>query len=69
MTTCKIIFTPTNKEQKNYHALATISAFNLKLCLMVFLKNLPRECISGSPFGAHTDFFKTTLRIFLCLYQ
>ena len=32
MTTCKIIFTPTNKEQKNCHALATTSAFNLKLC-------------------------------------
>ena len=34
MKTCKIILTPTNKEQKNCHALATISAFNLKLCLM-----------------------------------
>ena len=34
MTTCKIILTPTNKEQKNCHALATTSAFNLKLCHM-----------------------------------
>ena len=34
MTTCKIILTPTNKEQKICHALATTSAFNLKLCHM-----------------------------------
>ena len=32
MTTCKIILTPTNKEPKICHALATTSAFNLKLC-------------------------------------
>ena len=32
MTTCKVILTPTNKEQKICHALATTSAFNLKLC-------------------------------------
>ena len=35
MTTCKFIFTPTNKEQKNCHALATTSAFNLKLCHII----------------------------------
>ena len=33
MTTCKIILTPTTKEPKICHALATTSAFNLKLCL------------------------------------
>ena len=32
MTTCKIILTPTTKEPKICHALATTSAFNLKLC-------------------------------------
>ena len=32
MTTCKIIWTPTTKEPKFCHALATTSAFNLKLC-------------------------------------
>ena len=31
MTTSKIILTPINKEQKICHALATTSAFNLKL--------------------------------------
>ena len=34
MTTCKTIFTPTNNEQKKFHALATTSAFHLKLCLI-----------------------------------
>ena len=33
MTTCKIILTCTNKQQKICHALAITSAFNLKLCL------------------------------------
>ena len=33
MTTCKSILTPTTKEPKICHALATTSAFNLKLCL------------------------------------
>ena len=33
MTTCKIILTPTTKEPKICHALATTSAFNLKLQL------------------------------------
>ena len=32
MTTCKSILTPTTKEPKICHALATTSAFNLKLC-------------------------------------
>ena len=32
MTTCKILLTPTNKEQQICHVLATTSAFNLKLC-------------------------------------
>ena len=32
MTTCKIILTPASKEPKIFHALATTSAFNLKLC-------------------------------------
>ena len=36
MTTCKIILTPTTKEPKICHALGTTSAFNLKLCIMVF---------------------------------
>ena len=35
MTTCKTILTPTTKEPKICHALATTSAFNLKLCLNV----------------------------------
>ena len=39
MTTCKIILTPTTKEPKICHALATTSAFNLKLCLMKILHN------------------------------
>ena len=34
MTTCKTILTPTTKEPKICHALATTSAFNLKLCPM-----------------------------------
>ena len=34
MTTCKIILTPTTKELKICQALATTSAFNLKLCHM-----------------------------------
>ena len=33
-STCKIILTPTTKEPKNCHALATTSAFNPKLCQM-----------------------------------
>ena len=37
MTTCKIILTPTTKEPKICHALATTSAFNLKLCHMTTL--------------------------------
>ena len=32
MTKCKSILTPTTKEHKICHALATTSAFNLKLC-------------------------------------
>ena len=36
MTTCKIILTPTTKEPKICHALAKTSAFNLKLCLILF---------------------------------
>ena len=32
MTTCKTILTPTTKVPKICHALATTSAFNLKLC-------------------------------------
>ena len=32
INTCKIILTFTTKEPKIYHALATTSAFNLKLC-------------------------------------
>ena len=32
MTTIKIILTPTTKEPKICHTLATTSAFNLKLC-------------------------------------
>ena len=35
MTTCKIILTPTTKEPNICHALATTSAFNLKLCHML----------------------------------
>ena len=33
MTTCKIILTSTTKEPKFGYALATTSAFNLKMCL------------------------------------
>ena len=36
MTTRKIIWTPTTKEPKINHALAASSAFNLKLCHIVF---------------------------------
>ena len=32
MTAIKIILTPTTKEPKVCHAMATTSAFNLKLC-------------------------------------
>ena len=37
MTTCKIILTPTTKEPKICHALATTSAFNLKLCFIILI--------------------------------
>ena len=37
MTTCQIILIPTTKEPKICHALATTSAFNLKLCHTIFL--------------------------------
>ena len=33
ITTCNIILAPTTKEPKICHAMATTSAFNLKLCL------------------------------------
>ena len=36
MTTCKSVLTPTTKEPKICHVLATTSAFNLKLCLMLW---------------------------------
>ena len=39
MTTCKIISTPTTKESKICHALATTSACNLKLCHMLVRKS------------------------------
>ena len=38
MKKCKSILTPATKEPEICHALATTSAFNLKLCL----KDLPR---------------------------
>ena len=37
MTTCKIILTPTTKEPEICHALASTSAFNLKLCHIFYL--------------------------------
>ena len=36
MTKCKRILTPKTEDSKIYHALATTSAFNLKLCLKRF---------------------------------
>ena len=56
MTTCKIIFTPTTKEPKICHALATASALNLKLC-----HNLSVYTIDYALLLAKTGIFESTL--------
>ena len=49
MTTCKIILTPTTKEPKICHALATTSAFNLKLCHITTLTYLDSSWLREFP--------------------
>ena len=46
MTKCKSILTPTTNEPKTCHALATTSAFNLKLCHI--MQSSPKKLVGGS---------------------
>ena len=69
MTTCKTILTLTTKEPKICHALATTSAFNLKLCHMYIWQTLwpgcPKKPIVINPF-ASLNLFRTPSRFSPC---